>query len=412
MKVFQVNFSDGSGGAARAAYRIHRALREMSVDSELQVVKALLGDWAVNSPNDLLFNFGKIFRPQLASLIRKTLKSKDSSPLSTSILPSRWPSILNKSDADIINLHWLCGEMMSIADIGKINKPTIWTMHDMWAFCGAEHISSNNRWQQGYSSKNRPKYESGLDLNRWVWSRKRKAWKNPFQIVTPSNWLADCVSKSFLMSDWPVSVIPNAINTDIWKPLKRSLARELLGIKHDVQLISFGAFGHATVHHKGFDLLLSALEHLRGQFTDLEIIIYGQSRPKIEPDFGFPVHYTGHLYDDISLRVLYSAVDALIIPSRIDNLPNTGVEALSCGTPVVAFDTCGLPDIVTHQKTGWLAKAFDTEDLARGIEWVLSDSERYRNLSYSAREYAVKTFSYPVVASQYNSIYQQVLANQ
>ncbi len=101
----------------------------------------------------------------------------------------------------------------------------------------------------------------------------------------------------------------------------------------------------------------------------------------------------------------------MMIPSRIDNLPNAGVEAMACGTPVIAFDTCGLPDIVTHQQTGWLAKAFDTEDLARGIQWVLSDSTRYADLSFRAREDAVTRFSYPVVANQYQNVYFQIFTD-
>ena len=409
MKVYQINFSDIVGGAARAAYRIHHAVRSGGVDSEMKVVKASSGDWTVSCPTDPLFQLGTLVRPQIASFARSLLKTEERVPLSSSIFSSRWPDVINKSDADIVNLHWLCAEMMSIEDIGKIRKPIVWTMHDMWGFCGAEHYSNGTRWVEGYTAVNRPIAESGFDLNRWVWKRKFKAWKKPINIVTPSGWLADCIKKSALMADWPVTVIPNAIDTDIWQPIDRVYARKLLGVSENVKLITFGAMGGGIQPIKGFDLLLSALENLRGQCNNLEVIIFGPNRPKNEPDLGFPIHYTGHLHDDISLCVLYSAVDALVIPSRMDNLPNTGVEALSCGTPVIAFDTCGLSDIVTHQQTGWLAKAFDTEDLARGILWVLEDYERCVQLSYAARADAVARFSYPVVGSQYMSIYQNIL---
>ena len=105
------------------------------------------------------------------------------------ILPSSWIKKINESTADIVNLHWTQHEMLSISDISKINKPVVWTLHDMWGFCGAEHISWDDRWEKGYNKNNRPTHESGFDLNKWTWKRKIKYWKKPIQIITPSNWL-------------------------------------------------------------------------------------------------------------------------------------------------------------------------------------------------------------------------------
>jgi glycosyltransferase involved in cell wall biosynthesis len=410
LKVLCINYSDIVGGAARAAYRLHQALRGEGVDSTMQVVKATSGDWTVSSPKGTLFKLGTYVRPQIAALTRRLLKSERPAPISGSVLPSHWPGLINSSEADIVQLHWLCAEMMSVEDIGRIRKPIVWTLHDMWAFCGAEHLSTDVRWREGYATTNRPAHESRFDLNRWVWNRKRKAWQQPFQIVTPSHWLADCARQSALMADWPVCSIPNAIDTEIWQPIDRAEARKMMGLPQGIQLIAFGAMAGGEQERKGFDLLIDALGHLRGQAPGLEIIIFGQSRPKDVPDLGFPIHYAGHLYDDLSLRALYSAADAMVIPSRMDNLPNTGVEALACGTPVVAFNTGGLADIVSHKRTGWLARAFDTEDLAEGIKWVLGEQAHHRNLMESAREDAIKRFSCPVIASQYRALYERVLA--
>jgi glycosyltransferase involved in cell wall biosynthesis len=192
--------------------------------------------------------------------------------------------------------------------------------------------------------------------------------------------------------------------------MEMSTARQILGLPADGHLLLFGTFGENSAPHKGFDLLQSALKHLRDQMDGLQLVVFGQNEPRKPIELGFPTHYMGHLHDDVSLRMLYNAVDVLVIPSRKDNLPNTGVEAMACGTPVVAFDTCGLPDIVKHQETGYLAKAFDTEDLARGVQWVLQDSERYAKLSTQARDDAVARFSYPVVARQYMQVYESAVA--
>jgi glycosyltransferase involved in cell wall biosynthesis len=280
----------------------------------------------------------------------------------------------------------------------------------MWSFCGAEHYTDDLRWLEGYRVDNRPAHESGFDLNRWTWSRKRKHWRHPIHIVTPSNWLAGCVRKSALMCDWPVSVVPNCLDTEYWKPIEKNLARELLGLPKDIPLMLFGAMGGGGDPRKGFDLLKQALVHLRGEIQDLQIVVFGQLAPRYPCDLGFQAHYTGHLYDDLSLRALYSAADLLVIPSRQDNLPNVGIEALACGLPIVAFDICGLPDLVEHMNTGYLAKAFDAEDLAKGIQWILTDSKRYLDLKSKARKKAETCFSQTIVAKKYMQIYKDEIS--
>ena len=210
------------------------------------------------------------------------------------------------------------------------------------------------------------------------------------------------------MRDWPVTVVPNPIDTDRWKPLDQALARSLLGLPVDVPLLLFGAMGGGRDPRKGFDLLLDTLLHLRGELEGLQLVVFGQLAPRQPPDLGFPIHYTGHLHDDLSLRALYSAADLLVIPSRHDNLPNTGVEAHACGTPVVAFNTGGLPDIVKHKRTGYLARAFVTEDMAAGIRWVLAEGQTLR---VNARERAVQNFASATVAEQYRIVYEGAIAS-
>lgn len=405
MNVVHLNHSDINGGAARAAYRIHHCLRDAGINSCMWVNQATAGDWTVRGPSSKAEKLTAALRGRIGGQLRHAFKTANPINHSPALLPSRWVKRINDSDADIVHLHWVAGEMLSIADIGRINKSIVWTLHDMWAFCGAEHLAWDERWREGYRRDNRPAHESGFDLNRWTWQRKRKHWRRPMHIVTPSRWLADCVRESLLMRDWPVTVVPNPIDTERWKPLDQGLARELLGLPADVPLLLFGALGTAA-YHKGFDLLVRALEHLRDEplARGLEMIVFGQRAPQSSPVLGFPLHYGGRLHDDLSLRALYSAADALVIPSRQDNLPNTGVEALACATPVIAFDTCGLSDIVAHQRTGYLAKAFDTQDLASGITWVLAQ-RGLQPLGEQARELAVARFGYPVVADQYEQIY-------
>jgi glycosyltransferase involved in cell wall biosynthesis len=162
---------------------------------------------------------------------------------------------------------------------------------------------------------------------------------------------------------------------------------------------------------KNFDVLIQAMQHLRGQITDLQLVVFGQFEPKNPIDLGFPTHYTGHLHDDLTLRVLYSAADVVVVPSRQEAFGQTASEALACGTPVVAFGATGLLDVVRHKHTGYLAKPFNAEDFAEGILWIINDQENYAALSSNARQDAVERFSYPVVAKQYSDVYRQVLCS-
>ncbi|MCF7980023.1 MAG: glycosyltransferase family 4 protein [Chromatiaceae bacterium] len=408
MQVIQLNHSDINGGAARAAYRIHHCLRDAGVDSRMWVNKATAGDWTVQGPSSKWEKLTAALRGHVGGQLRYLLKTGNPIIHSPAVVPSQWVKRLNASDADIVHLHWVQDEMLSIAEIGRIEKPIVWTLHDMWAFCGAEHYTDDHRYRDGYHRDNRPAHEARFDLNRWTWQRKRKHWQRPLHIVTPSQWLADCARASVLMRDWPVSVVANPIDTERWQPLPQGLARELLGLPAEVPLLLFGAMGGGRDPRKGFDLLLQALELLHDDpgAQGLELVIFGQRAPQSPPSLGFPIHYSGHLHDDLSLRALYSAADAMVIPSRQDNLPNTGVEAHACATPVIAFNTGGLPDIVAHQRTGYLAKAFETDDLARGIAWVLAQRETGR-LGEQARERAVERFTAPVVAEHYQRVYAQ-----
>jgi len=412
MKVSLVNLSDISGGAARAAYRIHKAIGQYGIESSMLVNRAIAGDpeiLGVTGNWKKLFN---IVRPRSAALLRQFLKTDNPIVHSPAIMPTGWPARLGRSDADLLHLHWVNGEMMSIRGIGKINKPIVWTLHDMWAFCGAEHYTEDFRWRDGYDQDNRPDSEAGFDLNRWTWRRKLKHWKDPLHIVTPSQWLADCVQQSALMSDWPVTVIPNALDVDSWQPVEKQQARELLQLPQDAPLVLFGALGGTADPRKGFDLLRSALDHLRGEIKGLKIVIFGQRAPVVAEDFGFPVSYLGHLHDDISLRLAYSAADVMLVPSRQEAFGQTALEALTCGTPVIAFAATGLLDVVKHKETGYLAKPFDSADFAAGIQWVLADNDNHEELCSAARRDAIERFSYNTVAEKYALVYENALANK
>jgi len=413
LKVELVSYADINGGAFRATYRLNRAFVAAGQDSILRVSAKYSDDWRVIASNPTGKSRVQARLKTLSNRLMGFQKSHNKTLYTAAaFFSSGLVRVINSSDSQLVNLHWVGENMLSVEEIGRINKPIVWTIHDMWPFCGAEHYTDDAqgaRFETGYASNNRPIGNSGLDLDRWVWNRKIKAWHNPMHIVAPSQWLAECARRSVLMRDWPITVIPNPLNIRIYKPRPRQIAREVFNLPEDRQLIAFGAL-HAEIDpRKGFDMLLAALRLISRNTKNIACVVFGQSEPEKIPDIGMPIYWMGHLYDDLSLTMLYSAVDVMVVPSRQENLPQSGTEAQACGCPVVAFNCTGLPSVVNHKKTGYLAEAYSISDLASGISWVLENEERRQELSRAARARAVSLWSEEVVIPQYLDIYQAAI---
>lgn len=413
MKILHLNTSDISGGAARAAYRIHKGLQGIAIASKMLVQTKLSDDRTVIAPDTKVKKGLALLRPTLDSAVTKFFSGGSKTIFSPAWLPfSGIPSQIKSTSPDIVHLHWIFDGMLRIEDLKRINKPIIWTLHDMWALTGGCHYCEDcNRFQQDCGNCPQLNKCSKNDLSRSILRRKKKAWDGlDITIVTPSNWLAKCTKESCLFCRHRVEVIHNGLDLNLFKPINKTTAREIWDLPINKKLILFGAMSAISDHKKGFDLLYEGLKELASQWSDkAELIVFGASEPENPPDFGLPAHYLGRLHDDVSLSLLYAAADVMVVPSRQDNLPNTVVESLACGTPVVAFDIGGMPDMIDHQINGYLAKSFDVSDLAAGINWVLSDENRYKELCIKAREKAVACFDIETIARRYAELYKGVL---
>lgn len=408
MSITLLSHSDSGGGASRAAYRLYRGLQSADIAARMLVRSKQGGDWTVSaaSAHSKAVN---LIRSRFGGHLMRLQKTSNPTMHSANLLPSNVAAVINASNASVVNLHWLGGEAMSVEDMARIRKPMVWTLHDMWAFCGAEHYADDSaaaRWRTGYERGNRPPGSSWLDIDRHTWRRKHRAWTNPVSIVTPSRWLADCARHSALMRDWPVTVIPNVLDTTVFKPLDRAFCRHVLNLPSDKKIVLFGALGGGKNVNKGYDLLLGALQSLAPSHPDLLCVVFGQSEPAVRPAISLPVKWMGHISDDATLAVLYGAADVMVIPSRVDNLPQSGTEAHACACPVVAFNCSGLPDVVDHRMTGYLAEPYQIDDLARGIAWVVSDKTVNATLGLAARRKAEALWSASSVVPAYLAAYE------
>ncbi|MBA3921988.1 MAG: glycosyltransferase, partial [Nostocaceae cyanobacterium] len=289
--------------------------------------------------------------------------------------------------------------------------PIVWTMHDMWVFTGGCHYSQAcDRYTSSCGICPQINSSKNNDLSRSLLKRKAAWSRLKLTLVSPSHWLAKCAHSSSLFKDFRVDVIPNGLDIKKYKPINRHLARDLLNLPQDKQLVLFGAVKATSDRRKGFHLLQPALQSLcqSGWSEKIELIVFGLSQP-IQTDLGFKTRYLGRLNDDISLALVYAAADLFIAPSLEDNLPNTIMEALACGTPCIAFNIGGIPDLIEHQRNGYLAEPYNIEDLAQGISWVLENTDRHQKLSQRAREKVEQEFTLEIQAKRYAALFDEIV---
>ena len=408
MKVLHLSYSDNYGGAFIAARRIHSALLSANLDSIMWVSKLQQGDERITAPGGSYTKARNNLNKLVAKCAVKCVENNQNSLLSPALLRGTLVKKINNSDADVVNLHWINGEMLSISDIGRITKPIVWTLHDMWPLCGAEHYAQDDRWQVGYNDTNRPKSKRGFDLNRWVWNKKKRHWTRKIHLVSPSQWLSQLASQSLLFRGSDVTTIGHPIDLTEWHPVDRSNARLELNLPENTPLILFGAVGGVSDPRKGFDLLLASMQRLKLLQPNFEVVVFGGQKNAQLSELGVKVHVFAHTTNTKELIKIYSAADVFALPSRQEALGLTGMEALSCGLPVVAFGNSGSGSMIKHEETGFIVPAFDVERFAHGLKWCIHNSKT-KNLDRSARIFAEQNFAPVKVANQYKKVYEFAL---
>ena len=294
-------------------------------------------------------------------------------------------------------------------DIIKIKAPIVWSLHDMWAFTGGCHYDENC---QGYKTScgNCKVLGSSKenDLSKKIFKSKEKKFPkiNNLTIVGLSRWIHNCSKESILFKNKKIVNLPNPIDTNIFKPYNKKMARELWELPQNKKLILFGAMEATSNPRKGFAELSEAIKKL--QTIDFELVVFGSNKPGIIKDFVFKTHYLGSLEDDRTLANLYSAVDVMVVPSLQENLSNAIMESLACGTPVVGFNIGGNCDMIEHKKNGYLALPYEPDSLKSGIDWVLN-SKNYNQLCQNARAKVMIEFDSVVVSKDYMRLYEDIL---
>ena len=420
MKVLLISTSDRRGGAAIACLRLFNALKKNGTEVKMLVRDRLTDTEGVYSVNTNIFktivNKMAFCAERLQIFLANKFRRKNLFRVSTAKF-----GVVGLADheliewADVINIHWTSQGMLSLAATKKIiqkGKRIVFTMHDMYYFTGICHYA--NTCDNYIKSCGNCQYLGGgrrNDLSHKIFEIKN-ALPNRVSLkyVACSNWLAEVAKKSGMMQNCEILSAPNPIDTEVFRPMDKEDAKKLFGIDPSKKVILCGADNFSD-ERKGYRYLIEALHYINSnnnQYNNrITLLVFGKGNIKPFKELPYEVVQAGYIKSDADLATLYSAGDVYVSPSLEDNLPNTIMEALACGTPCAAFAIGGIPEMIEDGVDGRLAKAENHKELGESIIKILFAYDSIK-MSQNARRKVESEFSEPMIALRYNMIYRDI----
>ncbi|MDD3037277.1 glycosyltransferase [Bacteroides sp.] len=411
MKIVHINYSDRMGGAAIAAYRLNEAMNLAGMSSTLLVAdKTDFGNQYVVTPEQRLIKMKTLFKRYWTDWSVNRIKAFGAWSYANTGFQLAKEKVVQ--EADVIYLHWTNFGLLSVQGIQELlntGKPIYWFMHDMWPFTGGCHYAFDCERYKTHCGAC-PMFYAKMgsrceyDLSYKQFERKKRKWSSysNLTILTPSEWLGHCVEESRLFGDKKIQLSRNVIDTNRYRSVPQSIARNLLGLPENKKLVLFGADA-INSPYKGWSYLKEAIHNMS---DTIEYVVFGGCDSNaVEMETKASLHFMGRLHDDYSLMLLYNAADVLVAPSLADNYPNVILEAMACGLPVVGFNTGGIPELVEHQVTGYLANKEDSSDLCTGINWILFTAD-ISKLKANARLKIETESSYNSISENHKDIYE------
>ncbi len=424
MKVTVLSTFDRQGGAAEAAFRHVEALRQAGVDARMLVRTAredtpwitASGTGFIHQKKVQLLEWTERFR-----FIRHAARREDWFSFSIADLGQRISDHPWVQDADILNPHWVQKGFLSIAELARLSnlgKPVVWHLQDMWAFTGGCHYAGNcTGFTRACGHCPYLKHPGKNDLSAAILAQKSTLLKNAsFQVSTSSQWLQKEARKSALFQSKEVFHLPMGVNTDRYLPGDSQGARHRLGLPADGLVFLFVAM-NVNDKRKGFHLLSQALTRLAEQLPsdvhqEITLAVLGKFDADQQAALPFRVHPLGFRTDLRDILEAYQAANLFILPSLEDNLPNTVLEAMSCETPVVAFDSGGVPEMIDHGQNGLLAASGNADALCEALHaFIKLEASVQVDWGLHARQAMIRNYGYPVVSGQHIAHYQKQLGS-
>ena len=406
MKVLHIAESTRPGGAGIAADRIYQSTVRSGVDASLYCHR--------NTHDSMLRSAYTKGRSFLGQAILRLQLSDDSTYRSIAVLPSGISRNKMVRDASILHLHWTQGEFLSIEDIGGLKAPLVWTLHDSWPICGAEHHPNGSDYKRiisGYTVRNRSYSSRGVDLDRWVWLRKAASYPRYGYAVAPSSWLSKLARSSYLLKNWDISHIPNPIDIDMYRPRGiRELTRKRLGIDEHA-FVLFSSSASKDLHDtKGIKRLISMCTRLEDSGRHVVIITCGHGKVECKAlTQGVTHRHLGYIKDEIRMSEIYECSDVYVSLSSIESFGLSMAEAQACGVPVIGMRSAGTLDVVDEGNTGLLLDITAADsDIILQIQRLIADNKLRSYLSGNARIHACKEWSFEAIGKRYSDLYMKV----
>ena len=398
MKILFLSYCDDGGGAAKAVFNLCLSFSN-NFNNKLLVI-----DKRSKNKKVILFQaglFGKLLR-RLRYLVSQIIFfNQNLYVMSLNVINSGIANYINKSSYDIVNFHWINCETISLSEIKKINKPIVWTLHDMWPISGIYHYSLDKKYFNA-ECKNIIKKKYFNFLDRITYKRKQLLFsEKKIHIISPSKWLLNEAKKTGLPFG-KMEVIPNPINTEYFKKIKsiKSLkAKYKIPENKKILLYSSLLLNDKRKGFKIVDKIINIKELNQHIF-----IFFGINRQLNKNNYHKNVKFIDETFKQNEIREVYSISDVLLFPSIIDNFPNTILEAMSCGLPCVAFDCYGMKEIIEHKKNGYLAKPYSIEDFKKGINYALLNKIKFLN----NRKKIIKNYSFDRIKNRYSNFYKKI----
>lgn len=416
MKIVHLNTNDNIDGAGRAAYRLHKGLRGKGIDSYMFVQRKRTSDSTVvayNLPRSLLERLSRRLLQFRLTLDRASYRSSRPSGYERFSPPRtlfRGDLVAQIPPADVLNLHSIADfvDYPSFFERNKTN-PIVWTLHDMEPFTAGCHYDFGcDKYTTQCAACPQLGSRQRSDLAFRAWKSKQLAYSQidpgRLHLVALNRWMVGEVQRSAILRQFPLTIIPNGLDVEVFAPRDRGFARQVLGIPDGARVVLFVSSSVKT-RRKGFAFLTQAFAQIK-DFGNMLLLSVGEGTPELTSS-GPHIHMDV-IGNDRLLSLVYSAADAFVIPSLQDNLPNTVLESFACGTPVVGFAVGGVHDLVSTGETGFLAPVEDATALAQAVCDLLSDRDRWHTMSVRCRQRAIQEYSLDVQAERYARLYEQV----
>lgn len=413
MKILHLNYFENEGGAAIAVKRIHQSLISKGIDSNILVTVKTSNDSKIIGPESTFEQIVSLLKVSFQRQINKCNSIKENYSRSFNLLPSNILRKIKKFNPDIVHLHWIGNEMLSIKQISMIEKPIVWTLHDMWPYCGSEHYTFSDRYVHGYSDALNKSFLS-FDIDKYIWKLKKKYFKKNIFLVPTSEWQKKKIKASYLFKNFSSELIHLPLDLNFWKSLDKKLSRQILDIP-DKKIIVFGGDQIIQRKWKGFDVIKKIFNSKDNKLSSDNIffLVFGKDRNILTELNNLNIKYkyfNNVASDSYDLKLIYSAADLLLMPSLLESFGQMALEASSCGTPTVCFNDTGITDVVEHLKTGYVAEHSNNDDFYKGILWCL-DFNNNKNLKDNCTKFIARKFSSDLIAEKYMNVYKSIIKN-